>query len=87
MIDDRRDRASTRLIRLPTRDSAARMDAATAELEASIEASRQCTEAVERFAADLESDKISTDGVVLEPFEEEDTLVRTVRAALHDLEG
>jgi len=64
-----------------------RLEAATAELEESLETSRRCTEQVQQFAEDVDSDKISTDGMVLEPFEEEDTVVRHVRAALQDLAG
>ena len=76
-----RDRTPTRMIRLPLPDSdTERMDAATAELESSIEEARRCTEEVQQFAADIDSDKISTDGVVLDPFEEEDTIVRHYRA-------
>lgn len=84
---DRRDRTSTRSIRLPLRDDKARLDAATAELDAELENSRLTTERVEQVAADVDSDRLSTDGLVLEPFEEEDTVVRHVRAALHDLGG
>lgn len=85
--DRRRDRTPTRSIRLPLRDDTARLDAATAELEASIKTSRICTEQVQKFAEDVDSDKLSTDGVILEPFDEEDTVVRHVRDALRSLSG
>lgn len=82
MPHDDRTRAPTRLIRLPLRDDDARMDAATAELDDAVETARISTEQVQRFTEDIDSDKISTEGVVLSPFEEEDTIVRHIRDAL-----
>lgn len=77
-----RDRA-TPVLR--PRGTAQRLDEATAELKREIDRSKRCTEEMRRIAAAVVDDKISTDGVVLEPFADEDTLVRTVRATLQDL--
>lgn len=54
----------------------------SADLDRSVAQSRRATAAVRRLADDLDSDRISLDGVVLEPLAEEDTLVRHARLHL-----
>lgn len=59
--------------------------AVAAELDKATEESQKCTAAVRRVVEDIESDRLSTDGVVLEVFDEQDSLVVHLQAAVREL--
>lgn len=69
---------------LPPADEA-RLAATTADLHESIEESKRCVAEVQRFTQDMDSEKISMEGVVLEPVEDDDSLVMHVRESLRGL--
>ena len=72
--------ASKRSLMLPSDKAAAAPSSAA--LDRSVALSRRVTAAVQQFADDLDSDRISLDGVVLEEITEDDTLVRHARLHL-----
>jgi hypothetical protein len=72
--------------KLPPADEA-KLAATTADLDDSIEASKRCTAEVRRFADDVDSERISMDGIVRDVIDEfdEDSLVASVNGALRGL--
>jgi hypothetical protein len=63
----------------------AKLAGSSAELADSIAQSERCTEALQQFAADVDSERISMDGVVLEPVDEDDSLVVHIEESLRGL--
>jgi hypothetical protein len=69
---------------LPPEDEAL-LAAASRELGRAIAAADRCTAEVAKFAADVDSERISMDGVVLEPADDDDSLVVHVLENLRGL--
>lgn len=79
-----RPRARTQRPTLPPEDEA-KLAESSGELNAEIAESERCTAAMQRLADDVDSERISMAGIVLEPLDDEDSLVSHVEDALRGL--
>jgi hypothetical protein len=79
-----RPRARTQRPTLSPEDEA-KLASSSAELADAIAETGRCTADLLQFTADVDSERISMDGIVLLPIEEEDSLVSHVEDALRGL--
>ena len=69
---------------MPPEDEA-KLAESSADLAESIAESERCTAAMQRLADDVDSERISMVGIVLDQVDDEDSLVQHVEDALREL--
>lgn len=79
-----RPRARTQRPTLPPEDEA-KLAESSAELSEATAQSARCTERLQKFASDVDSERISMEGIVLAPIEDDDSLVTHVEDALRGI--
>jgi hypothetical protein len=86
------DRSKTPRMRLPRQQRAtlppadeARLEPSTTELDRLRRDAQRAADELEQIAQDIDSDRMSMDGIVLAPLEDDDSLVISVKESLADL--
>lgn len=70
---------------LPPRDEA-KLAPSSLELERARREAQQCAVQLEQMAKDIDSDRVSMDGIVLAPLDDDDSLVTSVAESLAGIE-
>lgn len=79
-----RPRHRTQRPTLPPADEE-KLAQSTHDLDDEIEKARRCTDAMQHVADAIDSERISMDGIVLAPLDEDDSLVQHIEESLRGL--